>query len=139
MTGNRRINPFAFLLLGLWLLWAFGVQALGARLTTEVDGVVVATHDRPSTGASRYATEYTIRGPDGQDRDYVAGPTYGSLPRSMPIGTRIRKHRWQVYYERDGRSVKDFPLGFTAAILGIACGCLLWGVLGWRDRVAGAA
>ena len=138
MNGYRRINPFAFLLLGLWLLWGFGVQALGARLMTEVDGVEIAARDTPSTGASRYATEYTIRGLDGLDRGYIAGPTYGSLPRSMPVGTRIRKQRWHVDYERNGRPVNDFPLGFTASILGIACGCLLWAVLAWRDRAVGA-
>jgi len=139
MIGNRRINPFALLLLGTWLLWGFGVQALGRRLTAEVYGVVIASRETPSADAPRGITEYTIRGDDGQARSYIAGPTYGSLPRSMPIGTRIRKQRWHVEYERDGRLVNDFSLAFTAAILAIACGCVLWGVLSWRDRSRGAA
>jgi hypothetical protein len=139
MTGNRRMNPFAFLLLGFWSLWGFGFQSLGTRLTAEVEGVVIASRDVPSTGAPRYGTEYTIRGPNGRDRSYSAGPTYGFLPRSMPVGTQIRKQRWHLDYERDGRTVNDFPIGFTSIVLGIALACVVWGIVLWRERATGAA
>jgi hypothetical protein len=99
-----------------------------------VDGVVVFSRDTPSTGAPRYVTDYTIRGPDGKDRGYVAGPTYGFLPRSMPVGTQIKKQRWQLGYERNGEPVNDFPIFASALPLGIAGACLAWGFLLWREQ-----
>jgi hypothetical protein len=134
MNKMRAVNPLAPLILGIWAVWGFGVQAVGLRLRTEADGVVISSRDTPSTGAPRYATEYTIRGLDGRDRGYIAGPTYGSLPRSMPIGTQIKKQRWHLDYQRNGRPVNDFPILFSAVILGIACSCLAWSFLLWRDQ-----
>jgi hypothetical protein len=130
---RRAINPVAFFVLGIWLLWGFGIQTLGLRLTTEVDGVI-SSIDRPATGAPRYSTEYILRGPDGQSRHYIAGPTYGFLPRSMPVGTRIKKQRWRLDYERNGRVVNDFAVGFTALILGIALALIYWSITLWYEQ-----
>jgi hypothetical protein len=84
-------NPAIPLIFGLFILWGFGYETVGSRLKTQLEGVVVSSRDIPSTGAPRYATEYTLRGPDGRESLYVAGATDASLPRSMPVGTSLKK------------------------------------------------
>jgi hypothetical protein len=118
---------------GLFLMWGFGWDTVGRRLRLAVDGVIVATLDVPATGAPRYATEYTIRIADGTEQTLWAGPTDGSLPRSMPVGTRIRKERWHLNYERDGRTV-EFPYVFYCVVLTIAASLVVWGLLNLRTR-----
>jgi len=113
---------------GLFILWGFGWDTVGRRLQIEVSGIVVASRDVPSTGAPRYATEYTIRGPDGNEQVFWAGPTDGSLPRSMPVGTNIRKERWHLDFERDGRQ-EGFPYIFYSIVLGIALYLVVWGIV----------
>jgi len=112
---------------GLFILWGFGWETVGRRLWTNVDGVIVASRDVPSKGAPRYATEYTVRGRDGNETVFWAGPTDGSLPRSMPVGTSIRKKRWHLDYERDGNRM-GFPYIFYDVVLGIGLGLVVWGV-----------
>jgi hypothetical protein len=126
-------SPWFLVCVALFILWGFGYETVWDRLTADIDGVIVSSRDVPSKGAPRYATEYVIRGPDGQAHTYVAGPTDSSLERSMPIGTRVHKERWKLGYERDGHQV-SFPIEFYSAILGIALACLLWAVLQWRLR-----
>jgi hypothetical protein len=62
-------NPQSVILtlISLWLLWGFGFQTLWVRYTTELEGVAVYSHDTPSKGAPRYATEYVIRDASGHD------------------------------------------------------------------------
>lgn len=127
-------NPIVILLFALWILWAFGFETVGARLQTQVDGVVTSSRDIPATRGPRYATEYTLRGPDGQDHIYVAGPTDASLPRSMPVGTYLKKRRWHLYFERNEQRVDDFPLFFYQVALGIALGCVVLSAILWRGR-----
>ena len=81
------------ILFGLFILWGFGWETIGRRLQTHVDGVIVASRDVPSTGYPRYATEYKVRDTHGDEQVFWAGATDASLPRSMPVGTRIRKQR----------------------------------------------
>lgn len=135
-----RTRP-ASIVLALWSLWiiaAFGVYTLGTRLWTQLDGVVIASRDIPPTRGPRYATEYILRGPDGQESHYTAGPTDSSLARSIPVGTYLRKKRWHVDYERDGHRVDDFGLPLYLAVLTVAFGCLVWslGFFGWARRSA---
>jgi hypothetical protein len=82
-TTTSGPNPMALLLFGLWIIWGFGFDTVGRRLEIQFDGVVISSRDIPKTRGPRYATEYTLRGPDGQNHIYVAGPTDASLPRSM--------------------------------------------------------
>jgi hypothetical protein len=130
-TDRRRaIVPIMF---GLFLMWGFGWDTVGHRLRIAVDGVIVSTLDVPATGAPRYATEYTIRSASGTEQILWSGPTDGSLPRSMPVGTRIRKERWRLNYERDGRTV-GFPYIFYCLVLTIAAGLMVRGLLNLRAR-----
>lgn len=94
----------------------------------SIDGVIVASRDVPSTG-----TEYTVRRDDGSEQVFWAGPTDASLPRSMPVGTRIRKEPWHLDYERDGRR-ESFPWIFYSSVLGIALSLLVWGTLTLRSQ-----
>lgn len=108
----KQLSPVALLIWGVWILWAFGLQTFVALLNTQVDGVVVSSRDTPpNPWGHGYATEYTMRGPDGHEFTYLAGPTDASLPRSMPVGTSVKKERWHLYYERNGRRENDsFPV-----------------------------
>lgn len=68
-------HPIHFLIPAIWIFWTFGFQTVGERLWTEIDGTVIESHDLPSTKAPRYVTQYIIRGADGQNKTYTAGPT----------------------------------------------------------------
>jgi hypothetical protein len=117
------------MVLALWSLWiigAFGFYTLGVRLWTQVDGIVISARDMPPSRGPRYATEYKLRNSDGHETVYVAGPTGSSLPRSMPVGTAVRKRRWHLSYEKNGRQVDDFGLPFYSVILTIGFGGLIW-------------
>jgi hypothetical protein len=117
-----------------WIVWAFGYQTVWQRLNIQLEGTVTSSQDVPATGAPRYATDYVIRGSDGQDRTYVAGPTDGSLERSIPVGARVRKEWGQLGYEVNGRWIA-FPVAFYSAILGLAA-FLAVAAFGawWRQR-----
>ena len=112
----------------LWILWGFGWDTVGRRLWTQVDGIVIASRDVPSTGAPRYATQYVVRSHDGDKQVFWAGPTDGSLDRSMPVGTQIRKERWHLDYERDGQT-EGFPVIFYGVMLSLAVGLMSRGLL----------
>ncbi len=127
----EKVHPQVLLIWGLWMLWAFGLQTFFIFLNTEVDGVIVSSRDIPRNRGPRYATEYTLRAPDGHEFAYVSGPTDATLPRSMPVGTRLKKERWHLSYERDGqRENGSFPF-FYATVIGIGftsvgCSFALW-------------
>ena len=124
----KTLLRFCFLfVLPMLALWGFGYDTVGERLRTHLAGVVVSRKDVLVSG--RRGTEYVVRGSDGQDQFYAAGATDASLPRSMPVGTHLKKERWHLYYERDGRRVDDFPMVFYSVVLTIAMGCIIYGVV----------
>jgi hypothetical protein len=125
-----RLDSSVLIFFGVFILWGFGWETVGDRLKSDVNGVVIASRDVPSTGAPRYATEYTVRNADGKEQVFWAGPTDGSLPRSMPMGTRIRRERWHLDYERDGQQV-GFPYVFYGLILAIGLGVFASGIFVW--------
>jgi hypothetical protein len=112
------------------MFWVFGHTAL-QYLTIQVNGTVISSNDIPEKGAPRYITEYAIRGPSGETTSYIAGPTDGSLPRSMPVGTTLRKQSWQVSYERDGQVIIDFPVSFYVGICIVALALMILSVSMW--------
>jgi len=136
-TSPQRVSPkyraWAKVLFGLFILWGFGWETIGRRLQTSVDGVIVASRDVPSTGAPRYATEYTVRGAGGEEQIFWAGPTDASLPRSMPVGTQIRKLRWHLNYEQNGTLIGFPEKFFYAPVLACALIMVIWGVLVLRS------
>ncbi len=56
------------------------------------------------------ANRYLIRDLDGREHVYYADWSEGNLD-GFPIGTSIRKQRWHMEYEENGRTRNDFPLG----------------------------
>jgi hypothetical protein len=134
MPSRSGINSLVPFLASLWIIWAFGLHTLGARLWTQLDGVVIGSRDVPPTRGPRYVTEYTVREHAGREVFYTAGPTDASLSRSMPIGTRVTKQRWHVDWERDGRRVNDFSLSFYLLMSAIGWGLLVWSALLWHDQ-----
>jgi hypothetical protein len=128
---QRARNVMAFLGTIL-VLWVFGLTTL-QWLRISVDGTVIASRDDPATGAPRYVTEYVLRGNDGSQFSYVAGPTDGSLPRSMPIGTKVKKIAWHVNYERNGQIILESStvIGCVMTLVGIVGA--LW--FGWTQIV----
>jgi hypothetical protein len=133
--ASQKPKPWVLIFFGLFILWGFGWETIGRRLQTDVDGVIVGSQDVPSTGAPRYATRYTVRGPDGNEQVFWAGATDASLPRSMPVGTRIRKRRWHLDYEQNGRHVDFIPEKyFYDLVLACGVGMTVWGVFLWRSQ-----
>ena len=121
-------NPRIFFLLALWILWGSGYKMLW-NLRTEVEGTVISAKDIPWPLASgQHATEYLFRSPGGQTFPYVARPTDPSLPGSIAVGTYIKKQRWHLSYNKDGKQINDFGILFYAGSLTIAAGCLMRGI-----------
>jgi hypothetical protein len=127
-------NPLLLLVFGLFIIWGFGFSTVGLRLILELNGVVVSSHDRSAKGAPRYVTEYILRGDDGREFSYKAGPTDASLPRSLPVGTRLLKRKWRLSYEENGQIMDDFPTSFYAIVVGIGLALILWSFLLFRER-----
>lgn len=119
--------PVALIVAGLWVLWGFGYQTVLNRLLIAENGVITASVDAPYKGAPRYASYYTIRSEDGHELSYTAGATDASLERSLPVGTRLRKNRWELGYEINGRQV-SFPTGFYGSILVAALVAVVVGI-----------
>ena len=102
-SDTRYLIQFLF---SLWILYV-GLGDLVQRYFLEVEGVVVES----STASNpRRATYYQVVGSDKIVRQYIAGPTDMSLSRDMPVGTRIKKIRHHLSWEKDGMRVNDFPL-----------------------------
>jgi hypothetical protein len=118
-----------FLFFGLFILWGFGFHTVWARLMMDVHGVVTSSIDDPYRGASRYATTYNICSDDGRSMQYVAGPTDAALARSLPVGSRVEKSRWELDYRVDGQR-RSFPIGFYAVFIALGVWLVAVGISG---------
>jgi hypothetical protein len=133
MPRIHKPRPWVLILFGLFMLWGFGWETIGRLLLTQVEGVIVESRDIPPDRSPRYITEYTVRGPNGDEQVFRAGRTDASLPRSMPVGTRILKQQWHLDFERDGQLVEFSGRLFYAATLTCAFGAVIWGCLVLRS------
>lgn len=122
-----RPNPIVIAVWSLWILWV-ALSPVWFRLNTALEGEIISAQGIPPTRGPRYATRYTLRGPDGRSVEYIAGATSDSLPRSMPVGTYLRKSKWTIYYERDGRPFDTGVPWFSVVLTCFAIGCLVWSV-----------
>jgi hypothetical protein len=117
-------------LFAAWTLY-LGASGLSTRLLTSVDGTVISSR---TTEGARPVTYYTIEASDGQEQSFIAGPTDGSLPREMPVGTVIQKKKFELSYLRNRQRVRDFPLGFHMLWFAVstvfARGAFVW----WRSQ-----
>ena len=119
----------SFLAVAALLCFLFGANEIVQRLLIELDGIVISS--QTSTG-NRQATTYVFRSTDGGQHQYVAGPTDQSLPRRLPVGTRITKRKYDLGWERDGQRVNDFPLYFYVGACGIGGMLAYWAFFQWR-------
>ena len=110
-----------------------GINEITRRFLIEVEGRVVSSQ---TTAGNRPVTVYVLRGSDGKEREYVAGPTDQSLPRRLPVGTYIRKDRYELSYIEDGTVINDFPLSFYVAICCVGLMLGWWSFSQWRFRQA---
>lgn len=117
-SRKQLIDPKWVLMLcaGFWILWGFGYQTAWPFFQSSVEGTIISSSDTPSRGAPRYGTKYVIRSDDGHEQSYTAGATDASLQRSLPVGTRLLKHRWSFSYEVNDRRVW-FPIGVYGVLL----------------------
>lgn len=128
-------SPAVLALFAIWIFWGFGIETLGTRLLTEIDGVVISKQEMPRRWYIHGSgTIYVLRGTDGAEHQYVSGATDASLRNDMPVGTHLTKHKWELSYFRDDIRVDDFPLVFYVAMLSIAIACLFWAGLQWVHR-----
>src|SRR5215471_19647718 len=125
----HNLRPTA-LLLSLWLFWGFGYETVAKRLSAHVEGTVISRREIAYPLApARYSTEYIVRGPDGNNQSYVAGPTDASLPRTIPVGAKLRKRPWHWSYEENEQVTDSSGWFFYALVLGIGTACLVWSAL----------
>ena len=128
-----RIRSRRWWVLALFAVWALyvGASGLSTRLLTSVDGSVTSSR---TTQGVRPVTYYTVQTSDGQQTNLVAGPTDGSLPREMPVGTVIQKKKFELSYVRNGQRVSDFPLAFHVLwfAVSVVSGCVAF--VWWKSE-----
>jgi hypothetical protein len=118
--------------LALFAAWAFfiGIHGIADRLLISVDGTIISSN---TTAGIRPVTYYKIRGLGSDEQAYVAGPMDESLPRRMPVGTYIRKSRYEFSYSKDRQVINDFPLGVHLFWLGIGA-VFAWKSFSWWKK-----
>jgi len=119
-AGRTYFGPkHSFLAVAAGLCIFFGANEIGQRMLIEIDGTIVSSQTTPGP---RRVTTYVLRSADGQRREYVAGATDRSLPRDLPVGTHVSKHRYELSWRLNERKVDDFPVWFYlgACLVGAA-------------------
>ena len=117
---------------GVGLIAIFGGTAL-SRATLELSGTIVsATYIKDPSGPHRFTERYVIDPGGGRPLEtYDAVGNDGSLSQDLREGSQLEKRQWQLDYEVDGRTIKDFPatayvVFVSFGFLGVASGiCLL--------------
>jgi hypothetical protein len=118
---QKAVNPFiAFLILGAVLVMMSGSEIYG-RGSIEIEGKIINREvvcQQPKN--NRCVTNYLISSGSGQNQSvYSAGPMDESLSRDLLIGTTLKKRKWALVYEADGKIVDDFPIIFYSGLLAI--------------------
>jgi hypothetical protein len=129
-TGRLYFGPHHwYLATGAVLVFLFGANEIIQRLLIEVDGTIISSE---TTTGNRPSTTYVIRGSDGSQRLYIAGPTDQSLPRRLPQGTHVSKRRYELPWRQNGQLVNDFPLYFYVGACGLGGMLAYWAFFQWR-------
>jgi hypothetical protein len=125
--GIGRPPPWLLIAAANWIFWSLGIETVGRRLTTEIDGVVIARQEIPREWYTprKSGIAYIVRS-NGLNHEVVSGWTDDAIPHYVPVGVHLVKHKWEMTYLANGRPVGDFPWLFYSAMFGIGLGCLLW-------------
>jgi hypothetical protein len=124
----------AFLLAIALMLSVLGIKTIGERLMLDVHGTITESKDDPAKNAPRYVTYNTLIDRAGYQSSYIAGPTDSSLPRSMSVGSEINKERWHLFFDKNGATVRDFPMMTYSAHFGVVFALLFWSYLQFQAR-----
>jgi hypothetical protein len=127
--NNKYIGPRHTFLAIAALFWIFfGLNEITQRLLIEVNGTIISSQ---TTTGNRPVTTYIILGPAGKTSTYIAGPTDHSLQRRLPKGTNIKKATYELSWEKNGKTINDFPITFYlgACAIGIMLG--VWSYKQW--------
>jgi hypothetical protein len=120
-TWFRVALPGLLILVALATFWTAGYRGAWYRLQLGVEGTVIARQDFPPTVHTHGPTTlYRLRRNDGSVGGYIATTSDASLPRTIPVGTAISKHKWDLFYLLDGKRIDDFPL--VACLVALAAG-----------------
>ena len=124
------------LIFAIGIFFTVGCNGLWHRLQIDVDGTVTARQDFPRTSSTHGpTTRYTLKKDDGTVRTYMATDSAPSLPRTIPIGVHLTKHKGETAYFLNGRRVDDFQLRAYVISLGVGIAFLIAaGLLLARDR-----
>ena len=129
-TGNSYFGPNHWWLAVVGMLCClFGTNEIGQRLLIDIEGTVLSS--RTTTG-NRPVTYYVVRGENGKEFQYIAGATDMSLPRELPEGTSIKKKKFELSWQQNGKTVEDFPLNFYLGACGLGLMLGYWSFLQWR-------
>jgi hypothetical protein len=112
-----------------------GIETVGRRLTTEIDGVVIARQEIPREWYTPRGSgiAYIVRSND-RYQEYVSGWTDDAIPRDVPVGAHLTKPKWEMTYSANGKAIGDFPWLFYSAMFGVGLSCLLWAGFQLRRR-----
>ncbi|MBC3934047.1 hypothetical protein H8K47_01620 [Undibacterium sp. CY7W] len=130
MNNFQKItNPFvAFLMFG-GVLVLMSISEIYGRASVEIAGVVINREvvcQQPSN--NRCVTNYLIKN-NSVERQFIysAGPTDQSLPRNLLVGTELKKEKWKLQFEVDGKIINDFPIDFYVGLFVIGVGgIIIW-------------
>jgi hypothetical protein len=101
--------------IGASMLW-FSASTVHARLSIDIQGVIVSRTSLISPFNGNEFTEYYIQQVDGTPLVYQANETDYSLPRDMPAGAFLSKHKWSLDYSVGGTERDDFPKVFYSVV-----------------------
>jgi hypothetical protein len=129
--GTNR-NPAAMAIFSLWFLY-MAYSTIAGRLEIEADGTILKRE--AFTRYGRDGAIYTLAAPDGSSHSLTSGCTDSSLPRELPIGSRLVKLKNHLSYTLDGRTISDFPLPIYGLIAGVGLSLLAFsGILFVQQR-----
>ena len=132
----RDAAPGLLLVFAIGIFFTVGYCGLWHRLQIDVDGTVTARREFARTSSTHGpTTHYTLKRDDGIVRTYVATDSDPSLPRTIPIGVHVTKHKGETFYFLNGRRIDNFPLKNYVIALGVGFAFMIGaGVLLARDH-----
>jgi hypothetical protein len=97
------------------IVW-FSASTVYARLSIDIQGVIVSRTELTEPLHGNEFTEYYIQQADGAPLVYQAQATDYALSRDMPAGAFVSKLKWRLDYSIGGKEVDDFPKVYYSVI-----------------------
>ena len=130
--GRTKLNSSAMAIFSVWILY-IAYSTIAGRLEIEADGTILKRE--AFTRYGRPGAIYTLAASDGSSHTFTSGSTDSSLPRELPVGSRLVKRKNHLSYTLDGRPIWDFPLPFYGVTSGLGLSLLVFsGILFMQQR-----